>query len=92
MELDDVDEAAVIGTPDEALGERVIAVVRLRPGATVDEAGLRRHVADRLARFKVPDRIYLTPGPLPRNAAGKVLKWLLREQLQEVKDAGLPAV
>ena len=73
-----VDEVAVIGVPDEELGERVKAVVRLRPGASLDEAELRRHVAERLAAFKVPEQVEFRDTPLPRNPAGKVLKDQLR--------------
>jgi long-chain acyl-CoA synthetase len=73
-----VDEVAVIGVPDEELGERVKAVVRLRPGASLDEGELRRYVAERLAAFKVPEQVEFRDTPLPRNPAGKVLKDQLR--------------
>jgi long-chain acyl-CoA synthetase len=53
-------------------------VVQLKPGATATEEDLRRHVAQRLAAFKVPVRIALRQEPLPRNAAGKILKRELR--------------
>jgi long-chain acyl-CoA synthetase len=74
-------DAAVIGVPHRVLGEEVGAVVQLRPGASTSEAELREHVAARLAAFKVPGRIWLRDEPLPRNAAGKVLKRALRESL-----------
>ena len=77
----DVAEAAIVGLPDERLGEAVAAVVRLRDGGTVDAGGLRAHVAERLAAFKVPSVVHLTPDALPRNAAGKVLKRELRDTL-----------
>jgi acyl-CoA synthetase (AMP-forming)/AMP-acid ligase II len=79
----DVAEAAIVGVPDERLGEAVAAVVRLRPEAPagVDADALRRHVADRLAAFKVPSVVRVTPDGLPRNAAGKVLKRELRTLL-----------
>jgi long-chain acyl-CoA synthetase len=63
--------AAALGVPDERLGERVIAVVEPAPGAVVDEAAVRAHCADQLARYKVPERIVAVPA-LPRNAMGKV--------------------
>jgi long-chain acyl-CoA synthetase len=50
------------------------AVVQLKPGARAGEDELRRHVAERLAAFKVPVRIVLRDAPLPRNANGKILK------------------
>ena len=76
-----VTEAAVIGIPHPVLGEEVGAVVQLRPGATVTEAELKAHVAERLAAFKVPVRFWFRHEPLPRNPAGKIMKRDLREEL-----------
>ncbi len=77
----DITEAAIIGIPDERLGEEVGAVVRVRDGAGLTEDDIRTHVRERLASFKVPTRIWITNEELPRNAAGKVLKRELRETL-----------
>lgn len=74
----DVACAAVFGLPDERLGERVVAVVQPKPGRDAPgEAALRAFCAERVARYKVPDRIASLPA-LPRNAMGKVLKRDLR--------------
>lgn len=84
----DVYEAAVFGVPHSRLGEEVAAVVVARQGSGVDVAGLQAHVAARLARFKVPTRIALVTDPLPRNAAGKVLKRDLRSRFEDLPAPG----
>jgi long-chain acyl-CoA synthetase len=76
-----VSEAAVIGIPHQVLGEEVGAVVKRVPGTEVTEEGLQDHVAQRLAAFKVPVKIWISDEPLPRNPAGKVLKRELRDRL-----------
>ena len=69
-----VGEVAVIGVPDEAWGERVVACVVLHAGAPAcNEATLRAFAKERLAGYKVPkDVLFLTE--LPKNALGKVVK------------------
>jgi acyl-CoA synthetase (AMP-forming)/AMP-acid ligase II len=69
--------AAVLGIPDERLGERVVAVVQPRDAGAPSEAELRDFCRGRLARYKVPDRIALV-ATLPRNAMGKIRKPELR--------------
>ncbi|MQY28313.1 class I adenylate-forming enzyme family protein [Nocardia aurantia] len=67
-------ESAVIGLPDEDLGQIVAAVAVVEDPAAVEEASLREFAASRLAYFKVPVRWLITAEPLPRNATGKVLR------------------
>jgi acyl-CoA synthetase (AMP-forming)/AMP-acid ligase II len=76
-----VDDVAVVGLPDELLGEEVAAIVNLKPGATLEAEDLRGHAAERLARFKVPGAFVFRPEPLPRTATGKVLKRELRQEI-----------
>ncbi len=74
-------DAAVVGLPHRILGEEVGAAVQIKSGMTVSEDALKRHVADRLAQFKVPVRIDLRDRPLPRNANGKILKPTVRDEM-----------
>lgn len=74
----DVAEAAVVGTPDDRLGEVGRAHVVARPGSGLTEEEVIAHCRERLANFKVPRRVVLVD-ELPRNAGGKVLKNVLRE-------------
>ena len=74
-----VDEAAVIGLPDETWGERVVAVVVPRGGVEVTDEALLDLCHEHLARFKRPEQVLFVDA-LPRNALGKVLKWELRER------------
>jgi len=76
-------EAAVFGVPDERLGEDVVAVVNPKPGQTLSAAQVQAHVAERLAAFKVPNRIVFIDQRLPRNASGKILKRDLRSEYFE---------
>jgi long-chain acyl-CoA synthetase len=70
-------EAAVVGVPDATYGEAVKACVVPRAGATVDSEDVRRWVAVRLAKFKVPREVAVME-TLPRNPNGKVIKSALR--------------
>jgi len=54
----DVEDALVVGLPDEKWGQAVTAVVTPRPGAAFDEAALRAHVRARLAGYKTPKRVF----------------------------------
>jgi long-chain acyl-CoA synthetase len=63
--------AAVLGVPDERLGERVVAVVEPLPGAALDADAVHAHCLAHLARYKVPER-FVAVDHLPRNAMGKV--------------------
>ena len=66
-------EAAVIGVPDEALGEEVGAAVVLRPGSDATADDIREFVKERVAAYKYPRRIWF-PDELPKGSTGKILK------------------
>jgi long-chain acyl-CoA synthetase len=70
-------EAAVIGIPDEAMGEEVGAAVVIRAGNDVDAEDIRAFVKDRVAAYKYPRRIWFTD-ELPKGSTGKVLKREIR--------------
>jgi acyl-CoA synthetase (AMP-forming)/AMP-acid ligase II len=70
-------ESAVVGRPDPEWGERVHAVVVLRPGAVATASELAAHVGERTAPYKKPRTIEFA-GELPKNAAGKVLRRVLK--------------
>jgi long-chain acyl-CoA synthetase len=80
-ELDEVAESAVVGVEDERTGEAVVAYVRPTRGDEVEadalEAVVRRHCAQRLARFKQPSVVHVVDR-LPHTGTGKVQKGRLR--------------
>ena len=79
-----VDECAAFGLPDERWGELVAVAVVLRAGARADEVELAAHLAERLARFKLP-RKWLWLEALPKTALGKVQRSAL------ARDGGVAA-
>lgn len=76
-----VAEAAVFAMPDERLGEEVAAAVLPHPGVVVTEAELQAFLGERIAKYKVPARIWILEQPIPRNANGKFVKRELKTQL-----------
>ncbi|BBW98845.1 o-succinylbenzoate--CoA ligase [Geobacillus icigianus] len=86
----DVEEAGVTGIEDETWGQVPCAFVRLKPGAAADEEALRAFCRARLAKYKVPARIYFV-NRLPRNAAQKLLRRELKTLIPaEEKPASHP--
>ena len=79
-----VQQAAVVGVPDEHWGEAVRAFVTPRTGRSVTAEDLIAHCSGRLARYKVP-REFVVLEAMPTNASGKILK-------RELRTWDLPAV
>ncbi|KUI04163.1 fatty acid--CoA ligase [Mycolicibacterium acapulense] len=77
--LDGVAESAVIGVPDERLGEVGKAYIVVKPGAELDEDTIIAYTREHLANFKTPRSVEFLDA-LPRNPGGKVVKPLLRER------------
>ncbi|TFY78612.1 hypothetical protein EWM64_g5401 [Hericium alpestre] len=73
-------EAAAVGVPDRRLGELPAVVVSVKPNycGKIKEFRAEAHVVRRLPRFAVPVMVLLKNEPLPRNAAGKIVKNVLR--------------
>jgi malonyl-CoA/methylmalonyl-CoA synthetase len=80
--LPGVVESAVVGAPHPDFGEAVTAFIVCEPGGP-DEAAVLTGLADALAKFKQPKRVFVI-GALPRNAMGKVQKAELRERVKDL--------
>lgn len=74
-----VAEVAVFGLPDERLGERVAALIYLRPDKELSGDQLTSYLSGAIADFKIPDVVHFSPRPLPRLATGKLDKGAIRK-------------
>ena len=77
-----VSDVQVIGVPDEQYGEEIMACVVLKEGESMTVEEMKKYIADHMARHKVPRYIDFVAG-FPMNAAGKILKYKMREQAIE---------
>jgi fatty-acyl-CoA synthase/long-chain acyl-CoA synthetase len=82
----DIFDVAVFGIPSEEWGESVHAIVVLRPGAELDDAGVMTFAREHLAGYKVPRSVSFLD-ELPRTGSGKILKRVLREPFWEGRDS-----
>jgi len=73
-----VQDVQVIGIPDKRYGEEIMACIILKDGETMEEAEMRTYITEHMARHKVPRYIEFV-ADFPMNAAGKVLKYKMRE-------------
>jgi long-chain acyl-CoA synthetase len=80
-------EVAVIGVPDNMMGEKVGAVIVPRPGHSIEVDELLSFARAHLADFKVPQYVAIRSEPMPRNPGGKMLKPMLRKQTEWTKPA-----
>lgn len=78
-------QAAVVGAPDERLGEVGVAFVVPRAGRIADPGAIIEWARERMANYKVPRRVEVVDA-LPMNASGKVLKFELRERAKQRKE------
>jgi acyl-CoA synthetase (AMP-forming)/AMP-acid ligase II len=76
----DVQDCAVVGLPDERWGERVTAVLQLRPGTSLDADQIKAFVKQRLGSVKTPKQVEIWPD-LPRSKVGKILKQDIKRTL-----------
>jgi len=81
--MPDVVESAVIGVPHADFGEGVTAVVVRHAGSDVSEASVLKGLDGRLAKFKMPKRVFIVD-ELPRNTMGKVQKNVLRDMYKDI--------
>ena len=84
--LDAVNDVAVIGIPDQRLGEIAVAIVDPRPGTSISEAEIIEYCRVNLARHKVPRKVIFDR--VPRNPTGKIAKPALREKYRLFDIAG----
>ncbi len=77
-----VKDVQVIGVPDKDYGEEIMACIVLKDGETSDEAEIKQFVLDHMAKHKVPRYVDFVDG-FPMNAAGKILKYKMREAAVE---------
>jgi len=87
----DVFDSLVIGVPDDRLGQRVAALIQLRPGAAEDLTGLQAHVRGELAGYKVPRTVWFVDS-VGRTVSGKAdYGWARRYVAEHPPAAPAPA-
>ena len=81
-----VRDVTVVGVPDKTYGEEILAAIILKDGAEISAAEMRAYITAHIARHKVPKYIEFTDS-FPMNAAGKILKYKMREEFSRRKES-----
>ncbi len=77
-----VKDCAVVGVKDESYGEIPVAFIESEDDVEINEKELKQYLKSKLANYKLPRKIYFVDN-LPKNATGKVLKRVLRENIDK---------
>jgi fatty-acyl-CoA synthase len=86
----DILDASVVGVPDPAYGEELMAWIRLRPGAEpLTAASLREFCTGRLAHYKIPRYVHLVD-EFPMTVTGKIRKVQMRAEALDILDLPAP--
>jgi len=80
-----VSDVQVIGVPDKAYGEEIMACVILKEGESCTDEEIKKYVLDHMAKHKVPRYVAFVDS-FPMNAAGKILKYKMREEAVKLLD------
>ena len=80
LQVNEISDVAVIGKPDDRWGEVPVAVVALRNGCDKSSSDILDALRGHLGQFKIPKAVIFVES-FPRNANGKIQKYILREQL-----------
>jgi len=89
FQLPEIEQAAVVGVPDEKYGEELCAWVKLMPGATLDDKSLQNRCREKLAHYKVPRYVRFVDA-FPQTVTGKIQKFKIRDQMIEALNLTQP--
>lgn len=82
QQLPGIEEVAVVGVPDELLGQVIAAFVVMKPDHAFDIKQIKKHCLDNLASYKIPKQV-IQMDALPKTASGKIRKHMLAESIEE---------
>ncbi|MFN0263727.1 class I adenylate-forming enzyme family protein [Tepidamorphus sp. 3E244] len=84
VEMDEVEDCAVVGVPHETLGEVPDAFIVAAPGKSVDADAVKAYCANKLSSYKVPATVHVIE-QIPRTGSGKIMRFKLREQVEKAQ-------